>query len=72
VALTIAPFEVQPKGRGMTKWRDIVDWIGGYPFQVAKPEEVFDFCRAGGFQLERIKTYAGAPVCNEFLFERLR
>lgn len=34
--------------RGMSRWHDIVDWVGGYPFEVAKPEEVFDFCRRRG------------------------
>jgi SAM-dependent methyltransferase len=57
--------------RGMGKWRDIVDWVGGYPFEVAKPEDVFDFCRARGFELERIKTQGGSLGCNEFLFRRL-
>ena len=27
----------------MSVWHDLVDWVGGYPFEVAKPEEVFDF-----------------------------
>jgi 2-polyprenyl-6-hydroxyphenyl methylase/3-demethylubiquinone-9 3-methyltransferase len=27
----------------MSAWRDVVDWVGGYPFEVAKPERVFDF-----------------------------
>ena len=27
--------------RGMSLW--VVDWVGGYPFEVAKPEEIFDF-----------------------------
>jgi hypothetical protein len=25
----------------MSAWRDVVDWVGGYPFEVAKPEEFF-------------------------------
>lgn len=29
--------------RGMSNWNDLVDWIGCYPFEVAKPEEIFDF-----------------------------
>src|SRR3990172_6446316 len=28
-----------PGVRGMSAWRDVVDWVGGYPFEVAKPEE---------------------------------
>ena len=27
----------------MSAWYDAIDWVGGYPFEVAKPEEVFDF-----------------------------
>src|SRR5204862_2842045 len=23
--------------RGMSRWHDVVDWIGGYPFEVATP-----------------------------------
>src|SRR6185503_11060092 len=29
--------------RGMSYWHDLIDWIGGYPFEVAKPEEIFQF-----------------------------
>ena len=53
--------------RGMSAWHDLVDWVGGYPFEVAKPEEVFDFCRARGFTLERLITRQGRG-CNEFCF----
>ena len=56
--------------RGMTPWRDVVDWVGGYPFEVAKPEEIFDFFRSKGFQLEKLKTCAGGLGCNEFVFEK--
>lgn len=33
------------KSRGMSVWHDLVDWVGGYPFEVAKPEELFEFYR---------------------------
>jgi 2-polyprenyl-6-hydroxyphenyl methylase/3-demethylubiquinone-9 3-methyltransferase len=58
------------KARGMSRWRDVVDWIGGYPFEVAKPEEVFDFLQARGFQLERLSTCGGGNGCNQFVFRR--
>jgi len=54
--------------RGMSLWHDVVDWVGGYPFEVAKPEEIFDFCRSRGFQLVRMTTQAGNLGCNEFVF----
>ena len=28
--------------RGMSPWRDVVDWVGGYPFEVAKPEDILN------------------------------
>jgi 2-polyprenyl-3-methyl-5-hydroxy-6-metoxy-1,4-benzoquinol methylase len=58
--------------RGMNRWTDIVDWVGGYPFEVARPEEVLDFCRARGFDLVRLKTVGGASGCNQFVFRRSR
>jgi 2-polyprenyl-6-hydroxyphenyl methylase/3-demethylubiquinone-9 3-methyltransferase len=56
--------------RGMSPWHDIVDWIGGYPFEVCKPEEVFEFYRSRGFSLSALKTCGGGLGCNEFVFQR--
>ena len=58
------------KERGMSPWRDVIDWVGGYPFEVAKPKEVFDFFQNKGFTLTKMKTCAGGHGCNEFVFER--
>lgn len=55
--------------RGMSPWRDVVDWVGGWPFEVAKPEQIFDFYRQRGFVLQRLKTCAGGHGCNEFAFK---
>lgn len=54
--------------RGMDPWRDVVDWVGGYPFEVARPEQIFEFCRRRGFELRKLKTCGGGHGCNEFLF----
>lgn len=56
--------------RGMSAWHDVVDWVGGYPFEVAKPEEIFDFYRGGDFELLKLKTCAGGHGCNEFIFKK--
>jgi len=56
------------RNRGMTKWRDIVDWVGGYPYEVSTPDEVFDFCRARGFLLTKLKCGRVGLGCNEFVF----
>jgi 2-polyprenyl-6-hydroxyphenyl methylase/3-demethylubiquinone-9 3-methyltransferase len=57
-------------GRGMSLWRDMIDWVGGYPFEVAKPEEIFNFYRNRGFLLEQLQTCAGGLGCNQFVFSR--
>lgn len=56
--------------RGMSAWRDVVDWVGGYPFEVAKPEDIFDFYRKQGFQLEKLETCGGGLGCNQFVLSR--
>jgi 2-polyprenyl-6-hydroxyphenyl methylase/3-demethylubiquinone-9 3-methyltransferase len=57
--------------RGMSRWHDLVDWVGGYPFEVASPEAVFDRLRASGFRLERLLTCGGSLGCNQFVFTRV-
>jgi 2-polyprenyl-6-hydroxyphenyl methylase/3-demethylubiquinone-9 3-methyltransferase len=59
------------KVRGMSLWRDVVDWVGGYPFEVAKPEEIFGLYRQQGFHLDRLVTCAGGHGCNEFVFVKV-
>ena len=68
------PFETwraYGRQRGMSPWEDVVDWVGGLPFEVAKPEEILDFLRPLGFNLIRLKTCAGGLACNEFLFQKI-
>ncbi|MFJ8720114.1 MULTISPECIES: class I SAM-dependent methyltransferase [unclassified Streptomyces] len=57
-----------PRPRGMSRKHDLVDWVGGFPFEVATPEEVFSFCRGRGFELRHLKTCKGGLGCNEFVF----
>lgn len=56
--------------RGMSAWRDLVDWVGGYPFEVAKPEQIFTFYRDRGFVLRNMVTCGGGLGCNEFVLRR--
>jgi 2-polyprenyl-6-hydroxyphenyl methylase/3-demethylubiquinone-9 3-methyltransferase len=56
--------------RGMSRWHDLVDWVGGYPFEVARPEELLEFLRPRGFELERLRTCGGGLGCNQFVFVR--
>jgi 2-polyprenyl-6-hydroxyphenyl methylase/3-demethylubiquinone-9 3-methyltransferase len=57
--------------RGMSRWHDLVDWVGGYPFEVAAPEAVFERLHARGFTLERLITCGGGLGCNQFVFARV-
>jgi 2-polyprenyl-6-hydroxyphenyl methylase/3-demethylubiquinone-9 3-methyltransferase len=55
--------------RGMNRWHDFVDWVGGYPFEVAKPEDIFGFYRQRQFDLVRLTTCGGGLGCNQYVFE---
>jgi 2-polyprenyl-3-methyl-5-hydroxy-6-metoxy-1,4-benzoquinol methylase len=57
--------------RGMSKWHDIVDWVGGYPYEFATPDQIFDFYQARGFTLTKMKCGGVGLGCNEFVFKRL-
>lgn len=56
------------KSRGMSIFHDWFDWLGGFPFEVAKPENIFDFYKSRGFTLRQLKTCGGGLGNNEFIF----
>ena len=56
--------------RGMSVWYDLVDWVGGYPFEVATPEAIFDFVSKKGFTLTKLRTKRGGLGCCEYVFTR--
>lgn len=56
--------------RGMSPYHDWIDWLGGYPFEVAKPEEVFSFFQRSGFVLEKLVTHLGGWANNEYVFRK--
>jgi 2-polyprenyl-3-methyl-5-hydroxy-6-metoxy-1,4-benzoquinol methylase len=58
------------RSRGMSRVHDWFDWLGGYPFEVAKPEDVFAPYHDQGFRLERLKTCGGGLGCNEFVLRK--
>jgi 2-polyprenyl-3-methyl-5-hydroxy-6-metoxy-1,4-benzoquinol methylase len=60
---------IRPDGfRGMRRWYDIVDWVGGYPYEFATPEQIFDFYRERGFTMTKLKCGNVGLGCNEFVF----
>lgn len=56
--------------RGMNPWHDWVDWIGGWPFEVASPREVLSFAEQRGFTPVRVVTVGARHGCNEYVFRR--
>jgi 2-polyprenyl-3-methyl-5-hydroxy-6-metoxy-1,4-benzoquinol methylase len=58
------------QNRGMNWWRDKIDWIGGYPFEVSTPDEIFNFYKVKGYELTQLKTCMCGYGCNEFVFKK--
>lgn len=57
-------------GRGMSPWRDVVDWVGGLPFEVASIEAVEAFLASRGFDRERVASVGRGHGCNELVLRR--
>ncbi len=57
------------RSRGMSMLHDCLDWLGGYPYEVARPEDIFDSYRKNEFLLMKLKTDNGLGN-NEFVFRK--
>jgi 2-polyprenyl-6-hydroxyphenyl methylase/3-demethylubiquinone-9 3-methyltransferase len=53
----------------MDTYHDVVDWVGGLPYEVASREETVDFLGERGFVLERVDEYP-ERWNNIYLFSR--
>ena len=60
-------FKAYKEQRGMSITHDWYDWLGGYPFEVAKVEELFHFYKDRGFRLENLLTTNSAGT-NQLVF----
>jgi len=56
------------KERGMDFWFDVIDWVGGYPYECATSREVEKFVGGRGFQLRQCVPASVPTGCNEFVF----
>jgi 2-polyprenyl-6-hydroxyphenyl methylase/3-demethylubiquinone-9 3-methyltransferase len=54
----------------MNRWHDLLDWVGGWPFEVAAPDAIFAYLKARDFTLQHLKTCGGGLGCNQFVFVR--
>ena len=63
----------QIQERGMTLWYDMIDWLGGWPFEVAAPKDVLARGEDRGFKVTCVKNVGRRQGCNEFvLVQKLR
>lgn len=56
--------------RGMNRWHDIIDWVGGYPYEVAGPSALFNFFKERGFSVSAMKCDNVGLGCNEMVFTK--
>jgi 2-polyprenyl-3-methyl-5-hydroxy-6-metoxy-1,4-benzoquinol methylase len=56
--------------RGMSRWHDWIDWIGGLPYERASIETVVDRFAGDGFRLVNLFDRSNGYGCNEFVFSR--
>jgi len=71
--MILKPFETwkaYSKNRGMSPMIDLVDWIGGYPFEVASPGKILEQFHELNFNLIKLKTCGGGHGCNEYAFQK--
>ena len=62
-------FSAYQSNRGMSLYNDWIDWIGGYPFEVASTEIIESHLTKLGF--ERIKLKKTSSLgCNEFVYRK--
>jgi len=57
------------RNRGMSRWHNALDWIGGYPYEYAGVAALTAFYAQRGFTPERIAEADGLG-CHEILFRR--
>jgi 2-polyprenyl-6-hydroxyphenyl methylase/3-demethylubiquinone-9 3-methyltransferase len=58
------------KERGMSFWYDVVDWVGGYPYEYASRSRVEQFIASAGFAITRFVQAQVPTGCNEYVFRR--
>jgi SAM-dependent methyltransferase len=58
------------QNRGMDFYYDVVDWVGGYPYEYASVREVTAFLEGKGFTNVKTLDSLVPTGCNQFVFVR--
>ena len=63
------PFKKQK--RGMSFYYDVIDWVGGYPYEYADKDEVTNYMEKLGFKCIKFVKPTVPTGCNEFVFQKM-
>jgi 2-polyprenyl-6-hydroxyphenyl methylase/3-demethylubiquinone-9 3-methyltransferase len=63
------PFKKQK--RGMSFYYDVIDWVGGYPYEYADKDEVINYVEKLGFRCIKFVKPLVPTGCNEFVFLKM-
>ncbi len=64
-----ASWTTYKRERGMSRVYDMIDWLGGLPYEFASVEALTDFYEKDGFKLEKLIENSNTG-CHELLFRR--
>jgi len=56
--------------RGMNTYHDLVDWLGGLPYEAANEDEMIRWGNSNNLKLLRIICRGNFGVCNYYLFKK--
>jgi SAM-dependent methyltransferase len=59
------------KQRGMDFFFDVVDWVGGYPYEFATIEEFSTLCNRENLEVVRVQKSSVPTGCNEYILRNL-
>jgi len=57
------------KERGMSFFFDVIDWVGGYPYEYRSQSEVQRLAAASGLTLVKFRQSQVPTGCNEYVFK---
>jgi hypothetical protein len=59
------------QNRGLDFYYDVVDWVGGYPYEYIDPGDCIQVMNSKGFTCLRKKDPAVPTGCGEFVFQKV-
>jgi hypothetical protein len=57
-------------GRGMSWLHDVIDWVGGYPYEYASVKDISEFYERDGFKPVKIRENRSYG-CHQLVFRRV-